>query len=283
MIDDGLGARLAAWRPPTGSIGIVPLGQAGIALRGRDDLVLIDPFLSDHPARISEPPVQPGDLVGVTAVLATHEHLDHLDLPVWPPIADASPAARFVVAEPLTALVHEAGIPAERVVGVRPGTSVALGTVRVTAVPAKHGVHVEDAYSLGPADAPRWVGYVVELDGVRIYHAGDSLSDPAIVEAVRPLSPHVAFLPINGRDAEREARDIVGNMTTEEAARLARDLDVDLAVPIHFNGIRGNEGSPTAFIDAMRRHHPRAAVWVPTVAATFLWPEVGGTTPADRS
>jgi hypothetical protein len=39
---DVLGARLSAWRPPGGSIGIVALGQAGFAIRSGDDLVLID-------------------------------------------------------------------------------------------------------------------------------------------------------------------------------------------------------------------------------------------------
>jgi L-ascorbate metabolism protein UlaG (beta-lactamase superfamily) len=273
VTDDDFGPRLAAWRPPAGSIGIVALGQAGIGLRGREDLILIDPFLSLRPDRITQPPVDPASLRGVTAVLATHEHVDHLDLGVWPAIADASPEARFVVAEPLAPLVTEAGIPSRRVLGVRPRRPIQLGSARITAVPARHGVHVEDAYSLGPGDVPRWVGYVVELDGVRLYHAGDSLSDPVIVDAVRGHVPHVAFLPINGRDAEREARDIVGNMTPDEAALMARDLGVALAVPIHFNGIRGNEGSPDAFVAAVRRHHPSATVWVPSVGARSVWPD----------
>jgi L-ascorbate 6-phosphate lactonase len=279
VTDEALGPRLVAWRPPPGSIGIVALGQAGVAIRGRDDLVLIDPFLTRRADRISEPPVDAAALEGVTAVLATHEHADHLDLPIWPGIAAASPGARFVVAEPLVPVVTESGIASDRVLGARPGTTIDVGSARIRPVPAKHGIHVEDAYSLGPSDAPRWLGYIVEVDGVRLYHAGDSLSDPVIVAAVRQHRPQIAFLPINGRDAEREARDIVGNMTPEEAAEMARDLGVDLAVPIHFNGIRGNEGSPDAFLRAMDRHHPNASVWVPTVGRSVTWPNGGARVP----
>ncbi len=282
MSPDAAGAevagRLADWRPAPGTIGITALGQAGIALHSGHDLVLIDAFLSPRPERLIEAPVRPGDLDGVTAVLATHEHADHLDLPVWPSIAGASPDATFVVPQPLVDEVIAAGIPSHRVIGVRPASPVEIGRVRVTAVPARHGIHVEDAYSLGPQDpgaAPRWVGYVVEIGGVRLYHSGDSLGDPVIADAVRPHRPQIAFLPINGRDSEREARDIVGNMTPDEAARLARDLDVALAVPIHFDAMRGNQGRPEDFVEAMRRHHPSASVWVPSAGARAVWPSPG--------
>jgi L-ascorbate 6-phosphate lactonase len=265
-------ARLSAWRPPRDAVGIVALGQAGIALRTVDDFILIDPFCSPHPARIGEPVADPAGLVTVTAVLATHEHADHLDLPTWSQLAQASPAARFIVPSPLVPLVEEARIAGERVTGISVAARLDLGRAHVTAVPARHGVDVEDGYSLGDSETPRWVGYVVELGDVRLYHAGDTLADPAIVAAVAPLRPDVAFLPINGRDAARERRNIVGNMTPDEAARTAGELGVALAVPIHFETIRGNEGSPDAFVRAMREHNPSAAIWIPARGAAILWP-----------
>ena len=83
-------------------------------------------------------------------------------------------------------------------------------------------------------------------------------------------------MPINGRDPEREGRDIVGNMSPEEAARTARDLAVALAIPMHFDAIRGNTGRPDAFVRAMRRHHPAASVWVPGSGAGMVWPGHAG-------
>lgn len=280
---DVFATRLSAWRPPGSSIGIVALGQAGFAIRSGDDLVLIDPFLSPRPERLLAPVVDPRGLAGVTAVLATHEHGDHLDLPTWALIAEASPDARFVVPEPLVPLVAGAGIPSDRVAGVRIGGPVQLGGLRATAVPARHAVWIEDGYSLGDAVAPRFVGYVVELDHVRLYHAGDTLSDDRLLRDVGDLRPTIALLPINGRDSERERRGVVGNLSPDQAARMARDLSVALAIPMHFDAIRGNEGRPEAFVRAMRRHHPGASVWVPGIGAGLVWPGPGAAWHAQRA
>jgi L-ascorbate 6-phosphate lactonase len=272
-----LAARLSAWRPPRSSIGVVALGQAGFALRSRADFVLIDPFLTPRPDRLADPVVDPGGLLGATVVLATHEHGDHLDLSTWAIIAEASPSARFVVPEPLVPLVVAAGIPGERISGARIGTPIQVGGIRATPVPARHAVRIEDGYSLGDQEhrAPRFVGYIVELDGVRLYHAGDTLADETIVRAVGEVRPDIALLPINGRDPDREQRGVVGNLSPDEAAQLARDLSVALAIPMHFDTIRGNEGEPDAFVRAMRRHHPTASVWVPGLGAGLVWPSRG--------
>jgi L-ascorbate metabolism protein UlaG (beta-lactamase superfamily) len=281
--ESDLGSRLSAWRPPRDSVGIVALGQAGFALRSRDDLVLIDPFLSPRPERLIDPVVDPRRLTGVRVVLATHEHGDHLDLPTWAALAEASPNARFIVPEPLLPLVADAGIPDDRVSGARLGTPIQVGEARATAVPARHAVGIEDGYSLGDGRAPRFVGYVVELDGVRLYHAGDTLDDERIIAAAGELHPDIALIPINGRDAEREGRGIVGNLSPDEAAGVARDLSVALAIPMHFDTIRGNEGRADAFVRAMRRRHPGASVWVPVTGAAFVWPTGAASWPAPGS
>ena len=247
------------------------LGQAGFLLEAAGTRVLLDPWDSPYEERLI-PRLAPGIAQGVDFVLVSHEHGDHLDLPAWQQLADASPGARFVVAKPLVPMVTEAGIPASRVVGVQVGQPVELGSATVTAVPACHGVDVVDGYSLGDPRTPRWVGYVVELGGVRLYHAGDTLAHPRITRAVAALRPDIALLPINGRSAEREQRNVVGNMSPDQAARVARDLSVALAIPIHFDTIRGNTGRPDAFVRAMRRHRPAASVWVPGYAAGMVWP-----------
>lgn len=273
-----VGARLASWRPPRRTIGIVALGQAGFALRSDADLVLVDPFLSSRPDRLVDAVVDPGSLHGVRAVLATHEHEDHLDLPTWTVIAKASPDTVFVVPAPLVPLVTSAGIPGDRVIGARIGVSIQLGAARATAVPARHAVSIEDGYSLGDEGSrePRFVGYVLELDGVRLFHAGDSLADERIVRAAGEHRPDIALVPINGRDPEREGRGIVGNMSPDEAARVARDLAVAMAIPMHFDAIRGNTGRPDAFVRAIRRRHPTASVWVPGSGAGLVWPAAAG-------
>jgi L-ascorbate metabolism protein UlaG (beta-lactamase superfamily) len=257
---------------------MVALGQSGFALLSRGGFVLVDPFLSPRPDRLADAMADPRGLLDVGAVLATHEHADHLDLAAWAVIAETCPNARFVVPKPLVPLVTGAGIPAHRVSGALIGTPMQLRDVRVTPVPARHAVVIQDGYSLGDQEhrTPRFVGYVVELDGVRLYHAGDTLADDTLVRTVGELHPDIAMLPINGRDPERERRGIVGNMSPDEAAQVARDLTAALAVPMHFDAIRGNIGRPDAFVRAMRRRHPSGSVWVPGTGAGLVWPARGG-------
>ena len=75
-------------------------------------------------------------------------------------------------------------------------------------------------------------------------------------DALRELDPDVAILPINGRDAMREADGIWGNLHADEAAALAAAAGVPAVVPCHFDGVDGNLGDPDAFVAALRERAP---------------------------
>ena len=90
----------------------------------------------------------------------------------------------------------------------------------------------------------------MEASGVRLYHAGDTIVTPEVTATVETHRPHVVLLPINGRDAEREARGIVGNMDASEAVELALAVSAHLLVPIHWDGFRGNTVPPGSAVDA---------------------------------
>ena len=89
------------------------------------------------------------------------------------------------------------------------------GGLRLTPVPARHGVNVSDSYNFGEQLSEgkiRYLGYVVELGGVRAYHAGDTVIYEGQVELIGALKPHLALMPINSRGFYRETeRNIVGN------------------------------------------------------------------------
>src|SRR5262249_22716972 len=118
------------------------------------------------------------------------------------------------------------------------GETLEIGGVRIDVVAACHGVSVEDAYTFGEELSDGWVrflGYVVEVGGMRVYHAGDCIPYAGQVERLHALRPDVACLPINGRDFFRESEfDIVGNMDFREAARLAHDMGVSVLAPMHW-------------------------------------------------
>lgn len=261
--DPGYAQRIASTRPPAGSVWLYWLGQAGFVIRGSTTTLVVDPFLVDRPDRTAPPPLTPGDFGFADAMLATHEHRDHLDLANLPAIAAAAPRARFVVPEPLVERTAEA-VGAGRVTGARPGSAISLGSATIMPVPACHGVHVADAYTFGLVPGEhRYLGYVITLDGVRIYHAGDTIRYDGLAERLRELRVEVALLPINGRDAERESRDLVGNLTEEEAAELVRDAGIAIAVPMHYELFAHNAGSAGTFVDRVAALAPSATVLVP--------------------
>src|SRR5919197_4745828 len=214
------------------------LGQSSFELRFPGATLLVDPFLSPHPDRLVPPPERA--FSDVDGVLVTHEHWDHLDVEACRELAAASPSASFVVPEPI---VDQLGIADERITGLEPGGSVAVGEATVHAVPACHALHVEDGYSVDP----RFLGYVVEGGGTRVYHAGDTVAFDGLVERLRELQVEIALLPINGRRPEREAQDIVGNLEPEDAVELAAVAGARVAVPMHHDMFAANLGDPGRF------------------------------------
>jgi L-ascorbate metabolism protein UlaG (beta-lactamase superfamily) len=235
-----------------GSMELWWLGQAGFRLRdpAAGPTVFVDPFLTTSPARNWDAPLSAEEL-GRTAdlILCSHQHSDHFDGPALAAAARAPGAAfKLVVPRPVAGMAVELGVPAERVVGAQPGESLELNGAIVHPVPARHGVDVADAYDFGEdlsGGLTRYLGYVVDLHGVRAYHAGDCVPYPGQAATVGAFQPHLALLPINGRDFYRETeRNVVGNMDHREAARLALDLGVTALVPMHWEMFLHNRGFP---------------------------------------
>ncbi len=266
--------RLRELRVPGGAIGLSWLGQAGFILRAGTATALLDPFLSPREGRLYESGLAPARAEGIDVVLCTHEHVDHLDAESAPAIADASPGAMFVVPRPIVDMVTEAGIASDRVVGMQPGERIELAGLAIRAVPAMHGVTMEDAYGFGESlsgGLVRFLGYVVDAGNVRLYHAGDTIHYPGMESALRELAVDVAMLPINGRDPEREGRGIVGNLTAREAAWLATAIGADVVIPMHYDLFARNRGYPGHLVESVERDHPGVSVLVPAREEPFVW------------
>jgi L-ascorbate metabolism protein UlaG (beta-lactamase superfamily) len=254
------------------------LGQAGFILRGGGATVLVDAFLSDVGDRRIPPPVDPASLTDVDLVLCTHEHWDHLDGPAVAAVAAASPQARVIVPAPVVDQAVATGVPTARVLGGVAHEPMTGLPALVTPIPACHGVDMADAYNFGrelSGGQVRYLGYVVELGGVRVFHAGDSLWWPGEERVLRDLGVHVALLPINGRDPLREADNIVGNMDHREAALLAAAAGVELLVPMHWDMFEGNRGFPDQLVAVVERLELDVAVLVPRRMRPFVFTPVG--------
>lgn len=244
-------------------------GQAAFRFAAGEDRVLVDPFLSDRPDRRYRPPAVAADLVDTTLVLCTHEHDDHLDLVFLRDLFAAGGRPHVVVPAPVVPFAVAGGLDESLLIAAEPGAPVSVGNVRVEPLPVVHGrggdEPVEYAFRAhgDPEESFPFLGYAVEIGGVRIFHAGDTVVFPSFAEELRRLAPDVLLLPINGRDYMRDTFGWPGNMNEQEAAWLCREVQPSYVVPMHFEGFANNLGDPGRFVDALGDDHPTAVLLPP--------------------
>lgn len=266
LTGDALMREVGACRMGAGECVFWWLGQHGFIVKLGGAVVLIDPFLSPLPGRRVAPLLTPEQAVGVHLVLGSHDHADHLDRPVWPALADASAEALFVAPAPVVPGLRAAlGLDDTRLRGIRDGESRSRNGVTVSAIPAAHE-RIERDPATG---ASLHLGFIVKGNGVTVYHAGDTCLYEGIHERLRAFRPDVMLLPINGRDAARLRRGCIGNMTYQEAADLAGELEPALTVPTHFEMFDGNSENPALFADYMAVKYPRLKTVVPAHGTPF--------------
>jgi L-ascorbate metabolism protein UlaG (beta-lactamase superfamily) len=232
------------------------LGQAGFVIDVDGRRLLVDPYLSDSLARkyrdakyrhvrMMASPIAPEDVPHVDLVLCTHRHTDHMDPDTLQPLARRFPALRFVVpAASLEEAARRCGVGLGRLVAADAGDDLEpLPGVRVRPVAAAH-----EAIQRDERGRHEWLGYVVDAGGHRLYHSGDCVPYPGLVETVAALAPQVALLPVNGRDATRRDNGVPGNFTLDEAVALCHEAGVPAMVAHHY-GLFDFNTVPPALID----------------------------------
>lgn len=223
-------------------IEITWLGQSGFLLRSASSAVVIDPFLSEHEARLYAPPAVTALGGRLDFLLVTHEHLDHLDVGLLPILVETFPALTIVVPSP--AIQRVAGVvPKAKVIGLQPDEKISSGHLTIKAVSAIHAVAGGDEYSDGrqrPDDPTPFLGYVLLYRELTLYHAGDTLVSGELIRQLSMQPIDVAMLPVNGRDYFRERAGIAGNLTPREAVELAAAIGAAVLIPMHHDLFRGN-------------------------------------------
>mgnify|MGYP006280046495 CR=1 FL=1 len=235
-----IGADFASCKPASGEVALWWLGQAGFMFKSRSVSWIIDPYLSDYLAhkyrgtrfphtRLQAPPIAPGNLPPLDYYFCTHGHSDHMDPWTIQPIANRRTRPRFVVpaAERDTAISR--GIPREALIAVNAPGRIQLSTaLTVDILPAAHeDIEIDDT------GHHRFLGYVFDVAGIRLYHSGDSVPFDGLGSLLRERRPHVAFLPTNGRDDNRRVQGIPGNFTVDEAIALCSDAEIPWLIPHH--------------------------------------------------
>jgi len=238
-------------RVPYGMLAVWYLGQVSVVVKGSDAIVYIDPYLASAPYRRYAPPLRPEEATNADCVLITHEHIDHLDPDTVPTLAANRADTTFVAPAACHDMMRDFGVAAERIVTATTGEWLDLPGFRCKPIPAAHEELDED-----PVLGHRFVGYILDMNGVTFYHAGDTTIYPGLVETLRSESIDVAMLPINGRDAFRRGRNILGNMNVREAAELAAEAGIDTVIPCHYDMFEGNKERPGAFVDYLEEFYP---------------------------
>ena len=273
-------AEIAATHPPAGSLALWHIGQSGFVVRGGSATLVFDPYLNPSSRRTFPPPFSGEALTGVDFVFCTHDHSDHLDPIAVQGIAQASEWARFVVPTSARAKMESLGITGHRLVlapvderltfgarHVRGQTMHEEPEIAVRTVPAAHGDRAdpiaECVWEADPKRGHRFVGFVVDVNGVRLYHAGDTTVYPGMVDRLKDLSIDLALIPINGRDWFREQRNIIGNTDHREAADLGHAIGADTIVPMHYDMFAGNPGNPGWFVEYCTATYPGQGFHVP--------------------
>lgn len=190
------------------------LGHDSFVLKGSKTIV-IDPFKAkgEYKADI---------------LLISHEHYDHFS---EDDITKFSGPSTIIVApkqceDPLRQFKQEKKI-------IEPGQKIELGGVKIEGIPAYNINKFREPGKVFHPREDKKVGYVVTLDGVRFYHAGDSDATPEM----KSLDVDVALLPVSGTYV----------MTAEEAAEAAKTMKAKVVIPMHFAKIVGTKEDAERF------------------------------------
>jgi L-ascorbate metabolism protein UlaG (beta-lactamase superfamily) len=260
-----------------GEVALWWLGQAGFAVRSGSSLVLLDPYLSDSLAakyrgglfphtRLFEVPVAPEAIVGVDVVCCTHGHTDHLDPWTIRGLLAGGAKPRFVVPRAVRSTALERGVPAELLMGVTAGDRLDLGDgISLEVVPAAH-----EERRIDDAGDEVFLGYVLILGGVRLYHSGDCAPYPGQAELLAGRGIHAALLPVNGRDTFRQENGVPGNFTAREAIELCRAAGIPRLVPHHWGLFDFNTVDPAVAARAFEQAGTGVTWALPAVGARMV-------------
>lgn len=189
------------------------LGQAGYKIKTNDTTLLIDPYFSDSAATVACHRKQPIDPtvwdIDPDIILITHDHIDHNDKETLVHFINES--TERVVLSPVSVRKQLLGYGGKHnLVEASSGIVWTHNDVVIKTVSAKHS----DEFA---------VGFIIEAEGKRIYHTGDTLYCPSMLDDISDID--AVILPINGRG---------NNMNACDAEKFASDVRARLAIPMHF-------------------------------------------------
>ena len=165
-------------------------------------------------------------------IFITHDHYDHYSEEDIDKIKNKDTI--IIAPEKLLNSLLEYGISQNNIVMVKPGQNYMVEGIKFETVAA---------YNLNKQFHPKengWVGYIIELEGIKYYIAGDT----DMTEENKKVKCDVALVPVGG----------TYTMNYKEAAELVNIIKPKIAVPIHYGSIVGTEKDAINFISLLNEN-----------------------------
>ena len=150
-------------------------------------------------------------------IFITHDHYDHYSEEDIDKVI--KPDTTIVIPEGMQVKLLKKGIKNSNIITVEPEKTYVVEGLKFETIPA---------YNVNKAFHPKdngWVGYILEIDGIRYYIAGDT----DITEENKRVKCDIAFVPVGG----------TYTMDFKEAAELVNEIKPKVAIPIHYGSIVG--------------------------------------------
>lgn len=232
-------------------VGVCYIGQEGFIFKYKDKYIAIDPYLSDYVdqnccqfvkwERLYNPPMDGEDLDFIDLVLLTHTHYDHSDPWTLKKILKVNNHCKFLVSKAEINTYLSYGIPQERLIEGVDNETVLFDNIKIIPYKAAHEeFHVDENGNY------KELSYFIDFGVAKFYHAGDGILYEGLCERIKDID--IAFLPINGRDEERNKLDIIGNFDIKEAVELAYSAKAKMIIPMHHDLYKVNYADVNEFI-----------------------------------
>lgn len=203
-----------------GNVDIKWLGHAGFLIKN-GLTIYIDPYnISEEVAK------EKADVI-----LITHSHYDHCSIEDLNKIVQEG--TKIICPADCQSKITKFETPV-KIQLVEEGQEVDLGMIKISAIPAYNidkDFHTKDSH---------WLGYLMKINGLLVYHAGDTDKIPEMQKLTGfQANDFLALLPVGGRFT----------MDTEEAAEAAALIKPTLAIPMHYGSIVGTEDDAKEFVE----------------------------------
>ena len=189
------------------------LCHSSIRIEGEDKIIYLDPY------RIKE------EKNDADIIFITHSHYDHFSEEDINKVKNDN--TKILITNDLVARTLELGFKEENITVVMPNNSYKVLDIEADTIPS---------YNINKQFHPKennWVGYLLRIEGKRIYVAGDT----DITDENKNVKCDIALIPVGG------------TYTTDykEAAELVNIINPEIVIPMHYAELEGNKNDAIKF------------------------------------